>query len=189
MGKRFSVIVTDREAAEYERDVVESHGYDSNLASFQWIGIHACDLYPEKTPPEELQRRTVEQARKCIEEDHAEVLTTGCTILGAVLTDTAQDLLSAEVEVPIIDPMHAGLKACEMRVDLRQKGGYPAVSRVGRYRRQPHDEFEQLRQWLRTHDSPEQHYIEERDLKNDEPVSSFVDKSLEEASGSPPEND
>lgn len=174
MGKRFSLIAPDRVAVEYETEVIRSYGHENRLASARSIDITACDLYPEKTPPEVLQERTVEEARKCVNEDYAEVLVSGCTILSAVLTDTAGDLLEKEVEVPIIDSMFAGLKVCEMMVDLQQKAGYPAVSRVGDYRRQPKQEFDQLRQWMRTHDSPEHHYIEAEDPGYDEFYSTFV---------------
>jgi allantoin racemase len=174
MGRRFSVVVTDRIAAEYERDVIESHGYDDRLASFRWIGIHACDLYPKKTDPKVVQERSIDRAQKAITDDHAEVLISGCTVISAILTSTAGDLLEREIEVPIVDAMDAGLKVCEMMVDLQQKAGYKAVSRIGRYRRPPKQEFDQLRQWMRSHNSPEQHYIEQRDLEYDSLAGSFV---------------
>lgn len=181
MGKRFSLIAPDRVAGEFETEIIRSHGYENRLASYRSIGVTACNLYPEETPPEELQERTIEQARKSINEDHAEVLISGCTILSAVLTDTAQDLLEQEVEVPIIDSMYAGLKVCEMMVDLQQKAGYPAVSRIGDYRRQPKQEFDQLRQWMRTHDSPEQHYIKEKEHDYEDSAPTFVEDATEKS--------
>lgn len=180
MGKRFSLIAPDRTAVEYETEVIRSYGHENRLASARSIDVTACNLYPEKTPPEVLEERTVEEARKCVAEDHAEVLISGCTILSAVLTDTAEDLFE-QVEVPIVDSMYAGLKVCEMMVDLQQKAGYPAVSRVGDYRKQPEQEFEQLRQWMHSHDSPEQHYIEEAEPGYEDTFHTFVEGATEDA--------
>jgi len=160
IGKRFSLIAPDRVAGEFEVSLIKEHGLSEKLASMRDIGVTATNLYPEETPPEVLQKRTIKQAKKCIEEDHAEVLTVGCTILGAILTKTASDKLAQEVEVPVIDPMIAGLKQAEMMVDLHQLAGYPIVSRVGYLRAQPEQEYKELRDWLINHKSPIQKYNE-----------------------------
>jgi allantoin racemase len=158
MGKKFSLIAPDRVAGEFEVSLIREHGFIENLASMRWIDIVANKLYPEENPPEELRNRTIEVARKCIEEDGARALTVGCTILGAILTGTARDILEEQVEVPIIDPMVAGLKLAEMMVDLRQKANYPATSRIGYFKKQPAEEYEKLREWLKEHKSPIQYY-------------------------------
>lgn len=178
MGEQFSIVQTDRIASEYVAGVVDEHGFGDNFASIRWIGIPACDLYPEKTDTSIIHERTVDIARKCIQEDRAEVIIPGCTILGAILTDTASELLEAEIDVPVIDPMHAGLKMCETMVDLQQRAGYPSVSRVGKYRQQPQQEFEELRQWSRANPSPEHHYIEPEELEYDEAYHTFVNPEM-----------
>lgn len=179
LGRRFSLLAPDRVNGELEADVVTDHGFGDMLASTRWIDISPPDLYPEKTPPSVLRERSVEVAKECVVEDHAEVLVSGCTIFSAVLTEDSPDpvipadLLDVEADIPLIDSMVAGVKLCEMMVDLHQLAGYPSASRIGSYRSSPEDEFDTMRAWLRDHESPEQHYIRD-DLEVDEGVETYV---------------
>ena len=158
MGKRWSVVSPDLLAVEQEEILVDRYGVRPKLASFRHIGIHASKLYPEFTPPEELERKTVEQVRKCVEEDGAEVVIAGCSILSAILTKVSKESMDDALQVPVIDPMVTALKMAELMVDLRNLAGYPAASRVGFYKKPPAKEFREFRNWMKTHDSPEKRY-------------------------------
>lgn len=162
MGRKFSLIATDRIWAPQAEALITKYGLWSRCASVRDIGITACDLYPDVTPTEELEKRTIEVARKCVEDDQAEVLIPGCTILGAILTKASKERLTGSlVGVPVIDPMVVTLKVMEAMVDLTKKVGYPAVSRVGMYKKPPREEFIEMRRWLSEHKSPEQLYHSE----------------------------
>jgi Asp/Glu/hydantoin racemase len=70
-----------------------------------------------------------EKAVKAIKEDEAEVIIPGCTIVSTLLT--SQKVFAID-EVPIIDPVYAGIKMAEVMVDLKKKRG-TGVCRAGIY--------------------------------------------------------
>lgn len=156
MGRKFSIIATDQVMVNISESLVLQYGLLSRSASIRPIHITANRLYSEFTSPEELQKRTVDVGRKCID-DGAEVLIPGCTILGAILNKKA-GVMSNDMDVPVIDPMVAGFKQLEMMVDLQKRACYPAVSRIGFWHKQPENEYEELRKWLRKNKSPEEYY-------------------------------
>ncbi len=163
MGKRWSVISPDRGALDQVEMLVDRYGLRDKCASFRHIGIHASNLYPEFTPPAELERRTIEQVKKCVEEDSAEVVIAGCSILSAILTRLSKERLDTEFQVPVIDPMVTALKTAEMMVDLNSLAGYPAASRIGLYKKPALQEYREFRAWMKSHSSPEKHYYSEPD--------------------------
>jgi allantoin racemase len=157
MGKRFSVVSTDpMTVGGIDMRLVDLYGVRPKVASLRWIGITACNLYPEITPPEEIARRVVEVSRKCVEEDQAEVIIPGCTIIGSIFSKVFDKDPVEVIGVPVIDPMVAAFKQAEMMVDLCQKAGYPAVSRAGLWRKPPAEETRELRRFMKEHPSPEQ---------------------------------
>ncbi len=159
MGKRFSVVSTDpMTVGGIDMRLVDLYGVRSKVASLRWIGITACDLYPEITPTEEVARRVVEVSRKCVEEDQAEVIIPGCTIIGSIFTKVFEKDPVEIIGVPVIDPMLVAFKQAEMMVDLCQKAAYPAVSRAGLWRKPPAEETEGLRKFMKEGRSPEQYY-------------------------------
>ena len=159
MGKRFSVVSTDpMTVGGIDMRLADLHGVRQKVASLRWIGITACDLYPEITPTEEVARRVVEVGRKCVEEDQAEVIIPGCTIIGSLLTNYFDKDPMELIGAPVIDPMIAAFKQAEMMADMCAKTGYPAVSRTGFYRKPPAEECAGLRKYMAENKSPEQLY-------------------------------
>ena len=159
MGKRFSVVSTDpMTVGGIDMRLVDLYGVRSKVASLRWIGITACDLYPEITPTEEIARRVVEVSKKCVEEDQAEVIIPGCTIIGSIFTKVFKKDPIDVIGAPVIDPMIVAFKQAEMMVDLCKLAGYPAVSRAGLWRKPPIDETKRLRKFMKENLSPEQAY-------------------------------
>jgi allantoin racemase len=159
MGKRFSVVSTDpMTAGGIDMRLVDLYGIRDKVASLRWIGITACDLYPEITPSEEIARRVVEVSKKCVEEDQAEVIIPGCTIIGSIFTRVFQKDPVDVIGVPVIDPMVVAFKQAEMMVDLCKLAGYPAASRAGLWRKPPRQETEEFRKFMKDNRSPEQFY-------------------------------
>jgi Asp/Glu/hydantoin racemase len=142
---------------------MDTYGFRSRTASVRHIDIVACDLYPEKTPTEEVLKRLVQVGELCVH-DGAEVLIPGCSIIGTLYTkDFAKALGKDPVEligVPVLDPQIVAFKMAEMMVDLRHKVGYPAVSRIGMWKKQPKAEHLELREWLTGHKPPLNYYSE-----------------------------
>ena len=117
-------------------------GY-SKLVSVRHIGLSARESYPEQTAPDEIVKRTLEVARKCVEEDGAEAILMGCTLQSCPLTVAGTgDALGA----PIIDPVLVGFKVAEFMAEMRQFG-LPTLSRLGTWEKPPAAELARLRQW------------------------------------------
>lgn len=160
MGARWSVVTADEICMNrFDKLLVDLYGVRQNMASIRHIGIRANKLYPEITPTEVVADKLIEVSKKCVKEDNAEVIISGCTILSALFTDYLKQDPVDLIGVPVIDPMFTAFKFAEMMVDLNKMAGYPAVSRVGFYKKQPREEFEELRKYLSSHKSPEHFYI------------------------------
>jgi allantoin racemase len=159
MGKRFSVVSTDpMTVGGIDMRLVDLYGVRQKVASLRWIGITACDLYPEITPTEEVAERTVEVSKRCVQEDQAEVIVPGCTIIGALLTNYFAEDPVELIGAPVIDPMIVAFKQAEMMAEMCKMTGYPAASRAGFYRKPPIEETRELRKFMRDNRSPEQYY-------------------------------
>jgi allantoin racemase len=160
MGARWSVVTVEEVVAKrFDKLLVDFYGVRPSMASIRHIDIRASRLYPEVTPTAEVAARVIEVSRRCIEEDGAEVIIAGCTIMSALFTEYFQEDPVEVVGAPVIDPMFTAFKFAEMMVDLHALAGYPAVSRVGLYQKQPKAEFDELRRHLATHACPEHFYI------------------------------
>ena len=121
------------------------------------LGVTICeDLWNEP----QLFRRALYHRHPLDElvQDGAELIIPGCTIIGTLCTKLfMQDSVKA-LGVPVIDPQIVAFKQAEMMVDLCKLAGYPAVSRYGLWRKQPQEEFDSFRKWMKEHESPEQYY-------------------------------
>jgi allantoin racemase len=154
IGNRFAVINADATVCAQMERLIAFYGLREKVACLRHIDIVSCDLYPEKTPTEEVFRRVKEQAEKAIREDGAEVIIAGCTIIGGLLTQHHGEDPGTFLEgVPVLDGMVVGFKTAELMVDLVQLG-YPAVSRLGFWKKPPTEETAGLRKWYTTHESP-----------------------------------
>ena len=159
MGSRWSYVTVERVVARrLDKMLVDFYGVRQSCASIRYIGIRASDLYPEITPTEEVARRVVEIGKRCVEEDGAEIIIGGCTIISALMTNYFKKDATEVIGAPLIDPIVTAFKFAEMMVDLRNLAGYPAVSRTGLYQKQPQKEFEDLRKYLSKSTPPEHFY-------------------------------
>ena len=122
------------------------------------INIMADKLYPEETPTQEIMDMLERVGKQCVEEDGAEVLIPGCTIMGALFSHGFGKDPVEGFGVPVIDPMIAAFKMAELMVDLRNLAGYPAVSRRGIWKKQPADEYAFIRQWMASRPAPVAYY-------------------------------
>lgn len=159
MGQMFSLVCPgpDQVVVSVLRRMVHTFGLSARCASLRHIGIVARDLYPDVTPVEEVVTLLQEAASRCVD-DGAEVIVPGCSIIGAIYTNSLGDEPQNVIGAPIIDPQVVAFKTAEMMVDLHRKVGYPAVSRAGLWRRQPEGEYEDLRDWLKERKSPLQRF-------------------------------
>lgn len=153
MGQMFSVVGPEKVASSVIRRLIAGYGLSSRCASVRDIGLVAKDLYPEKTPTEEVLERLVRAAKTCLD-DGAEVIIPGCSIIGALYTSGFGQDPQEVIGLPVIDPQIVAFKQAEMMIDLRRLAGYPAASRTGAFKKQPEEELRWLRRWLSDHPSP-----------------------------------
>lgn len=146
MGARFSLITVDDQNGEIQRMLLRQYGLDGKLASCRSVNIDANDLYPEQTPEESVYDKAVEAARLCIEQDRAEVIIPGCTLIGSVLTHRASET-ARDIAAPVLDGMLTGFKMAEMMVDLQELGGIAPASRVGFFCHPPREDYTRLREF------------------------------------------
>lgn len=142
ISQRYSVISTEPKTSHCYWELAQLYGTAGKLASVRPINVSARDSYPEVTRPQIVVDRTLEVARKCVEDDGAEAILMGCTLQSCPLTVAgAGDAMGA----PIIDPVLIGLKQTELMVELRRVG-LPTLSRYGTWQKPPSDEVARLRQ-------------------------------------------
>lgn len=147
MGTTYSLITVDDQNGRIQEMILNQYGLKGKLASHRPIGIDANDLYPEKTPEDIVYQKAVEVSRRCVEEDGAEVIIPGCTLMGSLLTHRMAEATEA-IGVPILDGMITGFKMAEMMADLCTLATIPPVSRVGYFQFPPTQDVETLRRFL-----------------------------------------
>lgn len=120
LGKKYSFIsLLPSEGASIE-DRIRRYGMSEKLASIRHTELSAKEAKGLYEDPDELVNTFLGIARKAIQEDKAEVIVAGCTILSSILT---QQNVTEIDNVPIIDPVWAGIKMAEVLVDLKSSFG------------------------------------------------------------------
>jgi allantoin racemase len=140
IAQRYSVIATEPKTVHCYRELAQLYGTADKLASVRHIDLSAALSYPEQTPPEEIGRRTVEVARRCVADDGAEAILMGCTLQSCPLTTAG---IGDAMGAPIIDPVLVGMKVIEFMVEARA-AGLPTLSRFGTWQKPPRDEVTRL---------------------------------------------
>jgi allantoin racemase len=140
ISQRYSVIATEDKTVHCYREMARLYGTDSKLASVRHIDVSARVSYPQHTEHQMIAERTLQVARKCVEEDGAEAILMGCTLQSCPLTVAGTGHAN---NVPIIDPVLVGFKVAEFTVDCR-RAGLPTLSRFGTWQKPPAEEVKQL---------------------------------------------
>jgi len=147
MGTKYSLVSVDDQNAKIQKLLLDMYGLGGKFASFRSIDIDANELYPEITPPEKVLGKAIDASKKCVEEDGAEAIIPGCTLIGSVLTHSLDDPVKT-IGVPVLDGMMIGFKLAEMMVDLQKKAHLSPVSRRGFFQFPPSEDFHSLRKFL-----------------------------------------
>ena len=146
MGAAYSLVTVDQQNGNIQKMLLNKYGLSEKFASQRPFNIDANDLYLDRTTAEQIVEAVVEAARKCVEEDGAEVVVPGCTLASSVLTHDVPDIETV-IGAPVLDGMVTGFKMAEMMADLRRYG-IPTVSRRGFFEKPPQDDMETLRNFL-----------------------------------------
>jgi len=131
LGHRFSILVGREKWMPQMIDNVRMYGFEHQLASMRPLGLGVHDF---QSDPGLTQARLLEQGRKAVEEDGAEVLILGCTAEYGF-----QERMQETLRVPVIEAMQAPFKMAEFLADTAERfGWYP--SRHGGSEAPPTDE-------------------------------------------------
>jgi allantoin racemase len=130
-GHRFSVVTDHRKAVPELENLVRLYGIEANCRS-----VRAIDWYVEKMveDPSAVARDAFERCRRVLEEDRAECVVLGCTIIAACFEREILNGAKTLGSLPIINPNVMAMKAAELLADLRSVGQY-RISRRGYYQR------------------------------------------------------
>ena len=148
MGSEFSLISVDDQNAQIQKMILGQYGLAGKWASNRSIDIGASDLYPETTSEDRVYQKAIAAGQKAVQEDGAEVLIAGCTLIGSVVTHRVNDHME-EFGAPFIDGMIPGFKMAEMMADICAGTGLPPVSRKGFFQHPPIDFYTTLRRHLK----------------------------------------
>ena len=145
-GHRFSVVTDHRKAVPELEDLVRLYGIEANCRS-----VRAIDWYVENmvNDPAAVAQDAFEQCRRVLEEDRAECVVLGCTIIAACLEREILHGAEELATLPIVNPNVLAVKTAELLADLRAVGQY-RISRRGFYQRaEQHDPDEAGEVWRR----------------------------------------
>jgi allantoin racemase len=110
LGHKFSVLsFLDNAVPQVERQV-RSYGVESRLASIRTISTPVLEFGYDTT---QVKNEVLKESRVAIENDRAEVIVLGCTLLFGLADD-----LMKNAGVPVIDPLLASFKMAESIVTI-----------------------------------------------------------------------
>lgn len=113
LANRFSVIVGREKWIEQMTERVRLYGQIDRLASMRSLGMGVDDF---QARPEVTRQRIIDEAKRAVNDDHAEAIILGCTIEFGFF-DTVQQA----VGVPVIDPVVAAFKMAESLAKFKKQ--------------------------------------------------------------------
>jgi allantoin racemase len=133
LGERVSILVgRDKWIPEMHENVVK-YGFQDKLASFRVLRMTVNEFQQD---PQCTEARILQEARRAVEEDGADVIVLGCTIeFGFYRT------VQEEIGVPVIDAIVAPIRYAELLADIRLRHGWGTSRAVG-YGRPDEDELD-----------------------------------------------
>ncbi|MGA2790527.1 MAG: aspartate/glutamate racemase family protein [Candidatus Bathyarchaeia archaeon] len=111
LGRRFSYLSALESTIPMTEHMMQLYEMRSRCASIRSIDIPAVQLRANR---DKMIERLLEEGRKAIKEDGADVLILGCGNMVGVTSE-----LSDKLAVPVIDPAIVGLKTCELLIKLK----------------------------------------------------------------------
>ena len=128
MGHRFSIVVGRRKWIPKMHDNVVLYGHERRLASFRSVEMGIPEVSAD---PDGFFDRCVEESRRAVEDDGAEVV-----VLSEIASPGFWERAAKELDAPIVDPGVACWKFAELTADLYERLGL-SHSKVGGYEPPP----------------------------------------------------
>jgi allantoin racemase len=147
MGRKFCIISFGERARVRQEQLIDEYGLRkraTNVRAFEMTLEELGEALKTEEKKKELREIFMEEARKAVTEEQAEVIIPGCGILGALCILDQIATVDAMQEVPVIDTFVPALKLVEMLVMMKQKLGID-ISRRGLYYPPPQEVISQVR--------------------------------------------
>jgi len=116
LANRFSILVGRHKWIEQMRERVRGYGMDSRIASFRSLEMGVDEFQRDHA---RTRGRIIDEARRAVEEDHAEAIVLGCTIEFGFFHEVQQ-----AVGVPVIDAVVAPFKQAESLAQQQRAFGW-----------------------------------------------------------------
>jgi len=110
LGDRISVVTVLENTARVIGDRIRTYEFQGRVTSVRFANVPVLDL--EHT--DQAAEAILQEARKAIDEDGADVIVLGCTGMSPVAA-----FLQQQLEVPVVDPAVAALTLAESLVRMR----------------------------------------------------------------------
>ncbi len=123
LGHRFSIIVGRRKWIPKMSDNVLLYGLERRLASFRSVEMGIPEVLAQ---PERFFDRVIEEGRRAVEEDGAEVV-----VLSEIASPAFWRRAHEELPVPLVDPGVACWKWAELVADLYERVGLSHAKAYG----------------------------------------------------------
>jgi allantoin racemase len=128
-GHRFAVVTDHKKAVPEIADRVRLYGIEANCRSVSAIDWYIDDMIGD---PAGVARDAYARCRTVLDEQDAECVVLGCTIIAACYEQTVLRGASELADIAIINPNLMAVKVAELFADLRAAGQY-RISRRGYY--------------------------------------------------------
>ena len=123
LGERISILVGRSKWIPEMHENVVKYGFEDRFASFRKLRMTVSEFQKDPVCTED---RILEEARKAVEEDGADVIVLGCTIEFGFYKK-----VQAELGVPVIDAIVAPLRYAELLADIRQRQNWGISNALG----------------------------------------------------------
>jgi allantoin racemase len=116
LANRFSILVGRHKWIEQMQSRVDGYGMTKRVASFRSLGMGVNEFQEDHAVT---RARIIEEARRAIQEDHAEAIILGCTMEFGFFEEVQK-----EIGVPVIDAVVAPFKQAEHLARMKQRFGW-----------------------------------------------------------------
>lgn len=113
LGHKFSILTILKRFRTVVEEIVKKYGLENRCASVRATDIAVLDLEKSRATTVEALTR---EGKKAVGQDGAEVLCLGCAGMAGLDRE-----LEEALEVPVIDPVMAGLKMVEVLVECEKR--------------------------------------------------------------------
>jgi allantoin racemase len=120
LGERFSIVTVLKNVVPLFWRSARKYGFESKLSSVRYVEVPVLEIEKKKV---EVETKLINESKKAIEEDGADVIILGCTGFIGMARKMQETL-----HIPVVDPAPAALKLAESLIDLKlsiSKLAYP----------------------------------------------------------------